>query len=147
LIIYRAYQQDIIENVDLIVNSQELEPDAVASVSSDNAIPSRYQFNVIVSNNPKKGAPVVFEDLPTHYNLMGHVEQVTYMGTVATDFTLIRAGALHRANGGYLLLEAEQVLRAALRMARFKTCFAFAFVKIIVFRTNVDLNRHYFFRA
>lgn len=41
---------------------------------------------------------------------MGHVEQVTYMGTVATDFTLIRAGALHQANGGYLLLEAEQVL-------------------------------------
>ncbi len=105
-----TYQQDIIENVDLILNSQELEPDAVASVSSDNAIPSRYQFNVIVSNDPKKGAPVVFEDLPTHYNLMGHVEQVTYMGTVATDFTLIRAGALHRANGGYLLLEAEQVL-------------------------------------
>jgi len=105
-----AYQQDVIENVDLILNSQELEPDAVASVSSDNAIPSRYQFNVIVSNDPKKGAPVVFEDLPTHYNLMGHVEQVTYMGTVATDFTLIRAGALHRANGGYLLLEAEQVL-------------------------------------
>ena len=105
-----AYQQDIVENVDLIINSQELEPDAVASVSSDNAIPSRYQFNVVVSNNPKKGAPVVFEDLPTHYNLMGHVEQVTYMGTVATDFTLIRAGALHRANGGYLLLEAEQVL-------------------------------------
>ena len=105
-----AYQQDVIENVDLIVNSQEIEPDAVASVSSDNAIPSRYQFNVIVSNNPKKGAPVIFEDLPTHYNLMGHVEQVTYMGTVATDFTLIRAGALHQANGGYLLLEAEQVL-------------------------------------
>ncbi|MBK7301023.1 MAG: hypothetical protein IPI79_12220 [Moraxellaceae bacterium] len=49
-----AYQQDVIENVDLIVNSQEIEPDAVASVSSDNAIPSRYQFNVIVSNNPKK---------------------------------------------------------------------------------------------
>ena len=105
-----AYQQDVIENVDIIVNAQENEPDAVASVSSDNAIPSRYQCNVIVSHNPKKGAPVVFEDLPTHYNLMGHVEQVTYMGTVATDFTLIRAGALHRANGGYLLLEAEQVL-------------------------------------
>ncbi|MFO1391357.1 MAG: ATP-binding protein [Agitococcus sp.] len=105
-----AYQQDVIENVDIIVNAQENEPDAVASVSSDNAIPSRYQCNVVVSHNPKKGAPVVFEDLPTHYNLMGHVEQVTYMGTVATDFTLIRAGALHRANGGYLLLEAEQVL-------------------------------------
>ncbi|PTQ88188.1 lon-related putative ATP-dependent protease [Agitococcus lubricus] len=105
-----AYQQDIVENVDLIINSQDLESDAVASVSIDNAIPSRYQVNVIVSHHPKKGAPVIFEDLPTHYNLMGHVEQVTYMGTVATDFTLIRAGALHRANGGYLLLEAEQVL-------------------------------------
>lgn len=105
-----AYQQDIIDNVDLIINNQELESDVVANVSSENAIPSRYQINIVVTNHPKKGAPVIFEDLPTHYNLMGHVEQVTYMGTVATDFTLIRGGALHRANGGYLLLEAEQVL-------------------------------------
>jgi len=104
-----ALQKDVIDNVDLILNVQEAQQDAVASIS-DNAIPSRYQINVVVSNDPKKGAPVVFEDLPTHYNLMGHVEQVTYMGTVTTDFTLIRPGALHRANGGYLLLEAEQVL-------------------------------------
>jgi lon-related putative ATP-dependent protease len=104
-----ALQKDIIENVDVILNAQE-QPDAVASVATDNAVPSRYQINVVVSNDPKKGAPVVFEDLPTHYNLMGHVEQITYMGTVTTDFTLIRAGALHRANGGYLMLEAEQVL-------------------------------------
>jgi predicted ATP-dependent protease len=48
--------------------------------------------------------------MPTHYNLLGHVEQVTYMGTVATDFTLIRPGALHKANGGFLIIEAEQVL-------------------------------------
>lgn len=106
----QAYEKDVIENVDVILNVQEAQPDAVASVTTDAAIPSRYQVNVIVSNDPAKGAPVVFEDLPTHYNLMGHVEQVTYMGTVATDFTLIRAGALHRANGGFLLLEAEQVL-------------------------------------
>lgn len=105
-----AFEKDVIENVDVILNTQEAQSDVVAAVSTDSAIPSRYQVNVIVSNDPKKGAPVVFEDLPTHYNLMGHVEQVTYMGTVATDFTLIRAGALHRANGGFLLLEAEQVL-------------------------------------
>ena len=104
-----ALQKDVIDNVDLILNVQEAQQDAVANIS-DNAIPSRYQINVVVSNDPAKGAPVVFEDLPTHYNLMGHVEQVTYMGTVTTDFTLIRAGALHRANGGYLMLEAEQVL-------------------------------------
>lgn len=105
-----AFEKDIIENVDVILNARETQPDAVATVSAEGGIPSRYQVNLIVSNDPQKGAPVVFEDLPTHYNLMGHVEQVTYMGTVATDFTLIRAGALHRANGGYLLLEAEQVL-------------------------------------
>lgn len=105
-----AFEKDVIDNVDVILNTQESQPDVVAAVSTDSGIPSRYQVNVVVSNDPAKGAPVVFEDLPTHYNLMGHVEQVTYMGTVATDFTLIRAGALHRANGGFLLLEAEQVL-------------------------------------
>lgn len=105
-----AFEKDVIDNVDIILNAHENQPDVVATASTDSSIPSRYQVNVIVSNDPSKGAPVIFEDLPTHYNLMGHVEQVTYMGTVATDFTLIRAGALHRANGGYLLLEAEQVL-------------------------------------
>lgn len=105
-----AYEKDVIDNVDVILNAQEAQQDAVAAVSTDSGIPSRYQVNLVVSNDPALGAPVVFEDLPTHYNLMGHVEQVTYMGTVATDFTLIRAGALHRANGGFLLLEAEQVL-------------------------------------
>ena len=105
-------EKDVIDNVDLILNTQEAQQDVVATVSTEsaNSVPSRYQVNVVVTNDPKKGAPIVFEDLPTHYNLMGHVEQVTYMGTVATDFTLIRAGALHRANGGYLMLEAEQVL-------------------------------------
>jgi predicted ATP-dependent protease len=142
-----TYQQDIIENVDLILNSQELEPDAVASVSSDNAIPSRYQFNVIVSNNPKKGAPVVFEDLPTHYNLMGHVEQVTYMGTVATDFTLIRAGALHQANGGYLLLEAEQVLEQPYAWQGLKRALRSRSLKLSSLEQMLNVNRHYFFRA
>ena len=60
-------------------------------ISTDSGIPSRYQVNLVVSNDPAKGAPVVFEDLPTHYNLMGHVEQVTYMGTVATDLASMGA--------------------------------------------------------
>ncbi len=56
---------------------------------------------------------MIFEDFPTHYNLLGHVEQLTQMGTITTDFTLIRSGALHRANGGFLILEAEQMLEQA----------------------------------
>ncbi len=102
-------REDILNNIELVLN-QEDQQDAVATVSSDSLVPSRYQVNVIVSHEPGRGAPLIIEDLPTHYNLLGHVEQVTYMGTVATDFTLIRPGALHRANGGFLLLEAEQVL-------------------------------------
>ncbi|MGP4787601.1 Lon protease family protein [Psychrobacter sp. 1Y11] len=72
--------------------------------------PSRYAVNVMVNHQPDSGAPVIFEDLPTHLNLLGHVEQVTQLGTVTTDVSMIRAGALHRANGGYLLLEASHLL-------------------------------------
>ncbi len=102
-------QQDILENIDLVLNQGE-QQDAVASLTADDPVPSRYQVNVLITHAADAGAPIVFEDLPTHYNLLGHVEQITYMGTVATDFTLIRGGALHRANGGFLMLEAEQVL-------------------------------------
>jgi predicted ATP-dependent protease len=55
-----------------------------------NRVPARYQANAIVSNKPNAGAPVIFEDFPTHYNLLGHVEQLTQNGTITTDFTLIR---------------------------------------------------------
>lgn len=72
--------------------------------------PSRYAVNVMVSHDPEDGAPVIFEDLPTHLNLLGHVEQITQLGTVTTDVSMIRAGALHRANGGYLILEASHLL-------------------------------------
>ncbi len=72
--------------------------------------PSRYAVNVMVSHKPDSGAPVIFEDLPTHLNLLGHVEQITQLGTVTTDVSMIRSGALHRANGGYLLLEASHLL-------------------------------------
>ncbi|MFW1946269.1 AAA family ATPase, partial [Acinetobacter guillouiae] len=75
-----------------------------------NRVPARYQANAIVSNKPNAGAPVIFEDFPTHYNLLGHVEQLTQNGTITTDFTLIRPGSLHKAIGGFLMLEAEQLL-------------------------------------
>ena len=55
-------------------------------------------------------APVVHEDSPSFANLIGRVEHVAQMGTLVTDFNLIKAGALHRANGGYLILEADKVL-------------------------------------
>jgi len=90
----------------------------------------RYQVNVLVDNSAKVsdaaggvagadadgaddapgGAPVVEEELPTQPNLVGRIEHVSQMGTLLTDFNLIKAGALHRANGGYLILDARRIL-------------------------------------
>jgi predicted ATP-dependent protease len=70
----------------------------------------RYQVNLIVGHDDAAAAPVVFEDLPTHSNLVGRVEYQALMGALLTDFTMIKGGALHRANGGYLLLDARKLL-------------------------------------
>lgn len=100
------YSKDIIQHVELILSREEDD----FRPTSFNRVPARYQVNIISTNKLNSGAPVIFEDFPTHYNLLGHVEQLTQMGTITTDFTLIRSGALHRANGGFLILEAEQLL-------------------------------------
>ena len=97
---------DMVTHVERIVNGDDEE--FVTAVLA--TTPSRYAVNVIVSHTSDSGAPVIFEDLPTHLNLLGHVEQITQLGTVTTDVSMIRAGALHRANGGYLLLEASHLL-------------------------------------
>lgn len=70
----------------------------------------RYEVNVIVDNGNLKGAPVVYEDNPVFGNLIGAVEHQAEMGALVTDFTLIKGGALHRANGGFLVLDAHRVL-------------------------------------
>ncbi|WP_201551827.1 ATP-binding protein [Psychrobacter fjordensis] len=102
----KAIFADMVTHVERIVNGDDEE--FVTAVLT--TTPSRYAVNVIVSHTPDSGAPVIFEDLPTHLNLLGHVEQITQLGTVTTDVSMIRAGALHRANGGYLLLEASHLL-------------------------------------
>ena len=71
---------------------------------------ARYQVNVLDDQKGAPGAPVVYEDKPTFQNLIGRIEHVAQMGTLITDFTHIKAGALHRANGGYLILDARRVL-------------------------------------
>ena len=70
----------------------------------------RHQVNVLVTQSSPSGAPVVYEDHPTHSNLVGRIEHVAELGNLVTDFTLIQAGALHRANGGYLIVDARRLL-------------------------------------
>ncbi|SFT89345.1 Lon protease family protein [Halomonas saccharevitans] len=74
------------------------------------ALYSRIQINLLVDNAEAKGAPVIHQDLPSHQHLVGRIEHHVHNGTLLTDFLLIRAGALHRANGGYLVLDVRGVL-------------------------------------
>jgi len=80
-----------------------------AALASDHT--NRYRVNVIVDNTGLEGAPITVETNPTYYNLVGRIEYRATFGTMVTDFRQIKGGALHRANGGFLILEAADVLR------------------------------------
>ena len=83
----------------------------------------RYQINVLVDNKDTEGAPVVFEPNPTYNNLFGRIEHVMQMGGAAvTNFTLIKPGSLHRANGGYLIVDAREVLTNPFAWEALKRC-------------------------
>ena len=71
----------------------------------------RYEVNLLVDNSGQSGAPIVVEDHPTAINLLGCVERESEMGALVTDFTLIKAGSLHKANGGFLVLHIEDLLQ------------------------------------
>ncbi|MGB5260121.1 MAG: ATP-binding protein, partial [Gammaproteobacteria bacterium] len=70
----------------------------------------RYRVNTLISHSGNHGAPVIYEDYPSYNNLIGRVEHRAELGALITDFTMIRPGALHRANGGYLMLDALKIL-------------------------------------
>jgi len=119
-------REDLIENVDVFVQAaqnggqQSGRPPTMQQqgrqggpqppAQPDGAFWRRYRVNLIVDNEDTDGAPVVFEDNPNYQNLVGQVEQIAQMGALVTDFNLIQPGALHEANGGYLILEARELL-------------------------------------
>ncbi|MFO7631040.1 MAG: ATP-binding protein [Caldilinea sp.] len=90
----------------------------------------RYQVNLLVDSADAKGAPVIYESNPTYTNLNGRVEQMAQMGALVTDFTLIKPGSLHRANGGYLILDALKVLSNAYSWEGLKRSLEFGEVRI-----------------
>ncbi len=98
---------DIIEHLEWF---RKVDASGEQTLSSDEPVFNRYKVNVLVDNSQSQGAPIVVEDNPTYQNLVGRIEHIAHMGTLQTDFTLIRPGALHKANGGYLVLDAEKIL-------------------------------------
>lgn len=101
-------QKDIVMNIDSFLEDND-EQGALSNATLEKKLPRRYQVNVLV-HHQNDMAPIVVEDNPNYHTLFGYVEHVTYKGTVFTDYSLIRSGGLHRANGGYLLLDAVKVL-------------------------------------
>lgn len=122
-------KQDLIDNIDRlqqILSSlpEEHKSEKVAEYFTE------YQVNLLVDNSDLEGVPVIYEDNPTVSNLLGRVEHLSHSGTLYTNFMLIKPGALHRANGGYLVLDAARLvdrpllwdsLKRALRSSQIRT--------------------------
>lgn len=109
-----ALQKDLIEHAGEFLQQPE-ESAAVATLLGGDDLPRRrafrrYRVNVLVSHAEQKGAPVVVEENPTYANLIGQIDYLAHLGALVTDFHLIKPGALHRASGGYLVLDARRVL-------------------------------------
>ena len=104
-----AVEKDLLENLqDFRDGDQSALPFGLAARPKDFA---RYRVNIVVDNEATTGAPIVVERNPTYYNLIGRIEYRASFGTMVTDFREIKVGALHRANGGYLVLDVLDVLR------------------------------------
>lgn len=106
-------QADLVENISSLRGDEEELPPGFPPqllAGQQRNLMDRYQINVLVTNDPANGAPIVFEANPTLDKLTGEVEHQAQMGALVTDFTMIKPGALHRANGGFLIVEALQLL-------------------------------------
>ncbi|MEM1525048.1 MAG: ATP-binding protein, partial [Nitrososphaerales archaeon] len=104
-------RNDILENIDLFTGKAETQQLSTLTSWMRELPFRRYEVNIIVDNSDLKGAPVIFEENPTYNNLFGRIEKEAQFGTFTTDFTLIKSGSLHKANGGFLVLPAEEILK------------------------------------
>jgi predicted ATP-dependent protease len=109
-----AVQADVVEHADQLGHRDEAQP-MLANLlpgerDAESPFLNRYKVNVLVDNGEQRGAPIVHLDNPTFPNLVGRVEHRAQLGALVTDFTMIKPGALHEANGGYLILDARNLL-------------------------------------
>jgi lon-related putative ATP-dependent protease len=106
-----AAMNDIVDNVeDFLPGTEEEEASAIPPAQFGEVIIDPYQVNILVDRKGLQGAPVIFETNPSYQNIFGNIEKRAYMGSLLSDYTMVQAGSLLRANGGYLILEIESVL-------------------------------------
>ena len=123
-------ERDVIENADAFLPAEE-SPLKMLGIAGDQPPPLRdYDVNLLVDNRETSGAPVVYENFPNYQTLIGRVDHRSQMGSLVTDFTLIKPGALHRANGGYLMLEMLKLLKQPYAWEALKRVLAAQHIKI-----------------
>ena len=105
-----AVQKDVIDHDDDFRKPEEDASPIARLMQHEEPSLRRYEVNILVDNGAPDGSPVVYADHPTLQNLVGRVDHISRLGTLTTEFGLIKPGALHRANGGYLLLDAIRLL-------------------------------------
>ena len=108
----RALEEDVLENLGQFIPTEEesdVRKTPVPNRRSSDRL-ERYRVNVVVDNSRQDGAPVIVESHPTYKNLIGTLEREVRMGTLHTDLTMIRAGSVLRANGGYLIMDITDLL-------------------------------------
>jgi len=104
-------EQDIFQHVEDFFPKSEARAGLFGHMGGGGVSPlQRYQVNLLVDHGDSKHLPIIDENLPNHANLIGRVEHQAFMGALITDFTMIKPGALHLANGGYLILDARKLL-------------------------------------
>ena len=108
----REVQNDILDNLQQFIRRGEPEQQLPFPVPWMKDEPyKKYEVNIVIDNSKIAGAPVVVETNPTYHNLLGRTEKEAQFGALTTDFSMIRPGAIHRANGGYLIVPVEDLLR------------------------------------
>ena len=106
---------DIAKNYEMFIAEDEKNPIENIFMIGDRkeSFMKRYQVNLFIDNSSRKQAPVIREMNPTYYNLFGKIEYVNELGGLRTDHTKIRAGSLHEANGGYIIVQAKDILQSS----------------------------------
>ncbi len=114
---FKEVQEDILENIDDFKKKPEPQQQMPGQPTAPFPVPSReanfrkYDVNVLIDNSETQGSPVIIESNPAYPNLFGSIERQAWFGALFTDHTMIKPGSLHKANGGYLVMKALDLLK------------------------------------
>ena len=131
----QSVKEDILKYIEKFLDDL----DEISDTKKENSILSRYKVNLLVDNGDLKGSPIIFDYNPTYTNLIGSVEYESKLGTLSTDFLKIKAGSIIKANGGYLILYIEDVIKNYKSWESIKSVIKSGVLSIESMRNQLDL--------